>query len=115
MFPQVERLLHLLLVSPTNSCEAERSFSALRRIETWLRLNHDGVSCPHGQVGELSTINRSLNSSSIDAPTLVARCLENFDIVRLMIMLMILKNVAIYTIVDVRGYLVLICSTYTLV
>lgn len=37
MFPQVERLLRLLLVSPASSCEAERSFSALRRIKTWLR------------------------------------------------------------------------------
>ena len=37
MFPQVERLLRLLLVSPASSCEAERSFSSLRRIKTWLR------------------------------------------------------------------------------
>jgi len=37
MFPQVERLLRLLLVSPASSCEAERSFSALRRMKTWLR------------------------------------------------------------------------------
>ena len=37
MFPQVENLLRLLLVSPASSCEAERSFSALRRIKTWLR------------------------------------------------------------------------------
>ncbi|XP_041351026.1 zinc finger MYM-type protein 1-like [Gigantopelta aegis] len=37
MFPQVERLLRLLLVSPASSCEAERSFSALRRIKTWRR------------------------------------------------------------------------------
>ena len=27
----------LLLVCPTSSCEAERSFSALRRLKTWLR------------------------------------------------------------------------------
>ena len=37
MFPQVKMLLKLALVSPTSSCEAERSFSALRR--TWLRAN----------------------------------------------------------------------------
>ena len=37
MFPQVENLLRLLLLSPASSCEAERSFSALRRIKTWLR------------------------------------------------------------------------------
>ncbi|XP_033638564.1 uncharacterized protein LOC117299214 [Asterias rubens] len=37
MFPQVEQLLRLLLVSPASSCVAERSFSALRRMKTWLR------------------------------------------------------------------------------
>lgn len=33
----VERLLCLWLVSPAYSCSAERSFSALRRLKTWLR------------------------------------------------------------------------------
>lgn len=37
MFPQVEILLRLLLLSPASSCEAERTFSALRRLKTWLR------------------------------------------------------------------------------
>ena len=37
MFPLVERLLRLVLVSPASSCSAERSFSALRRVKTWLR------------------------------------------------------------------------------
>ena len=37
MFPAVEKLLRLLLTSPASSCEAERSFSALRRLKTWLR------------------------------------------------------------------------------
>ena len=36
-FPQVSTLLKLLLVSPASSAEAERSFSALRRLKTWLR------------------------------------------------------------------------------
>jgi len=36
-FPQVTTLLKLLLVSPASSAEAERSFSALRRLKTWLR------------------------------------------------------------------------------
>ena len=30
-------MLKLLLVSPASSAEAERSFSALRRLKTWLR------------------------------------------------------------------------------
>jgi hAT family C-terminal dimerisation region len=36
-FDEVEKLVRLLLVSPASSCEAERSFSALRRLKTWLR------------------------------------------------------------------------------
>ena len=34
---EVEKLVRLLLVSPASSTEAERSFSALRRLKTWLR------------------------------------------------------------------------------
>ena len=37
MFDQVETLLRLLLVCPASSAEAERSFSGLRRLKTWLR------------------------------------------------------------------------------
>ena len=37
MFPQLKRLLRLLLVSLASSYEAERSFSSLRRIKSWLR------------------------------------------------------------------------------
>ena len=37
LFDQVERLVRLLLVKPVSACEAERSFSALRRLKTWLR------------------------------------------------------------------------------
>lgn len=37
LFDQVETLVRLLLVIPVSSAEAERSFSALRRLQTWLR------------------------------------------------------------------------------
>ena len=37
MFSQTEQLVRLLLVRPSTSCEAERSFSGLRRLKTWLR------------------------------------------------------------------------------
>ena len=37
LFPQVLILLKLLLVCPVTSCECERSFSAWRRLKTWLR------------------------------------------------------------------------------
>ena len=37
LFHQVEALVRLLLISPASSCSAERSFSCLRRLKTWLR------------------------------------------------------------------------------
>jgi Domain of unknown function (DUF4371)/hAT family C-terminal dimerisation region len=37
LYPQVERLIRLLLISPASSSEAERSFSSLRRLKSWLR------------------------------------------------------------------------------
>ena len=37
LFVQVETLVRLLMVVPISSAEAERSFSALRRLKTWLR------------------------------------------------------------------------------
>ena len=37
LFSQVEVLFRLMPVIPITSCEAERSFSSLRRLKTWLR------------------------------------------------------------------------------
>jgi len=37
MFSEVEQLVRLMLLCPVSSCEAERSFSCLRRLKTWLR------------------------------------------------------------------------------
>ena len=37
LFPQIFTLMKLLFVCPVSSCESERSFSALRRLKTWLR------------------------------------------------------------------------------
>ena len=36
LFPQVERLVRFMLLCPVSSCEAERSFSCLRRLKMWL-------------------------------------------------------------------------------
>lgn len=54
LFTQVERLIRLMLVCPVSSCSAERSFSCLRRLKTWLRstmsetrLNHVAVCNIH--------------------------------------------------------------------
>jgi hypothetical protein len=37
MFDQLEQLVRLLLVIPASSCEAERSFSSLRRLKAYLQ------------------------------------------------------------------------------
>ena len=37
LFCETEKLVRLLLVSPMSSAVAERSFSSLRRLKTWLR------------------------------------------------------------------------------
>jgi Domain of unknown function (DUF4371)/hAT family C-terminal dimerisation region len=54
LFPQVEQLVRLLLTIPCSSAEAERSFSGLRRLKTYLRnsmgharLNHLAVLHVH--------------------------------------------------------------------
>lgn len=36
LFDQVETLIRLLIVVPVSSAEAERGFSGLRRLKTWL-------------------------------------------------------------------------------
>ena len=36
-YDEIEKLVRLLIVCPASSAEAERSFSALRRLKTWLR------------------------------------------------------------------------------
>jgi hypothetical protein len=60
-FPQVTTLLKLLLVSPASSAKAERSFSALRRLKTWLRSTMtdtrlNAVSVCHVHQQKLDTI-----------------------------------------------------------
>ena len=37
MFPEFSNVVHILAVIPTTSCSAEQSFSALRRLKTYLR------------------------------------------------------------------------------
>ncbi len=36
-FPNIYTILHLLVVCPVTSCEAERSFSSLRRLKDYMR------------------------------------------------------------------------------
>ena len=37
IFPEFSKMVHILAVIPATSCSAERSFSALRRLKTYLR------------------------------------------------------------------------------
>jgi len=62
LFKQVEILLRLLMVVPASSAEAERSFSALRRLKTWLRtmmtrLNNIAICHVHQE--KLDALDRS--------------------------------------------------------
>lgn len=57
LYPGVDALLRLLLVVPATSCTAERSFSKLRILKTWLRstmsqqrLNHASVCYVHSEL-----------------------------------------------------------------
>jgi len=47
LFPQVEQLVRLLLTIPCSSAEAERSFSGLRRLKTYLRNSMSHVRLNH--------------------------------------------------------------------
>ena len=81
MFPLVEKLLKLVLISPASSCSAERSFSALRRLKTYLRstmgqsrLNH--VTMCHIHKDQLTKLDpkmiaKSFINQSIDTRTKV--------------------------------------------
>jgi len=68
-FIQVEKLVRILLVSPASSAVAERSFSALRRLKTWLRstmsqvrLNSVAVCHIHQDKLDALDINALVNS-----------------------------------------------------
>ena len=54
MFANLENLIRLLIILPSSSCEAERSFSCLRRLKNYLRntmtqkrLNHLAICNVH--------------------------------------------------------------------
>lgn len=64
MFSEVEKFVRLLMVCPCSSANAERSFSALRRLKTWLRstmsqkrLNSVAVSHCHQDLLDTVDIN----------------------------------------------------------
>ena len=65
MFPNVESLVRLLLVNPASSATAERSFSALRRLKTYLRatcgqqrLNNLALCSVHKDIMDTLDVNK---------------------------------------------------------
>ena len=60
-FPNVRELLIILAVSPMESTEAERSFSSIRRIHTWLR-----STMTTEQLSDLTVIAINANTVTID-------------------------------------------------
>ena len=67
-YKKVEKLVRLLLVAPASSAEAERSFSALRRLKTWLRstmtqlrLNSLAVRHVHQELLDLVDVDALIN------------------------------------------------------
>jgi len=65
MFPNVENLVRLLLVNPASSATAERSFSALRRLKTYLRatcnqqrLNNLALCLVHKDIMDTLDVNK---------------------------------------------------------
>jgi hypothetical protein len=68
MFPNVESLVRLLLVNPASSATAEKSFSALRRLETYLRascgqlrLNNLAICHVHKEILDTVDISSLMN------------------------------------------------------
>ena len=68
MFPNVESLVRLLLVNPASSATAERSFSGLRRLKTYLisscgqlRLNNVAICHVHKDILDNNDISSLMN------------------------------------------------------
>ncbi|KAE8296869.1 hypothetical protein D5F01_LYC05639 [Larimichthys crocea] len=63
LFEQVDTIVRLLMVVPASSAEAERSFSGLRRLKTWLRSTMtqkrlNGMAVCHIHQERLENLNR---------------------------------------------------------
>ena len=68
MMPNLHMLCVIHVCLPVSTCEAERSFSMLRRIHTYLRntqtqerLNHIGVLCAHRDIARTMELKASMN------------------------------------------------------
>ena len=82
-FPNVRELLCILAVLPVGSAEAERSFSCLRQVHTWLRttmtcdrLGNLGILALHGfdillNIEKICSTFRSLHPRRMCSPSLL--------------------------------------------
>ena len=85
LFDQFEVLIRILFVVPVSSCEAEKSFSALRRFKTWLRSSM-GVVVSSGNISAsnvldpLKPANVSLVLLFISSVVCIAEVLNIFGV-----------------------------------
>jgi len=76
VFPHVEALIRLLLVNPASSATAERSFSSLRRLKTYLR-----STCGQRRLNNLPICHVQKNiMDGVNVPQLMREFVEAKDI-----------------------------------
>ena len=76
MFPHVEALIRLLLVNPASSATAERSFSSLRRLKSYLR-----STCGQRRLTTLARCHVHKHiMDGVNVPQLMRECVEAKDI-----------------------------------
>lgn len=82
LVPEIVKLIRIVLCMPVSTCTAERPFSCLRRLKTYLRstmsqerLNHAAILCCHKNVVETlsfpSLINEFIKKNPIRLKTFV--------------------------------------------
>lgn len=74
MFSEVEQLVRLLLTVPCSNAEAERSFSALRRLKTYLRNSMDQERLNHLAVMHVHQDRLDIVDKTMIAKEFVSKC-----------------------------------------
>ena len=68
-FPSINKLLHIILTLPVSVASAERTFSTLRRLKTWLR----------SQMGEERLTGLALLHTHADIPLNIDKIIDRFE------------------------------------
>jgi len=77
MFPETVKLPNLLMVVPASSATAERSFSCLRRLKTWLN-----STATQARLNSVAILNRYRRQMEPDIPRVLAEFVGLNDIRR---------------------------------